>query len=84
MQAVLDRHLAHLGAAARNLEPVARASIAVNTALAAASAGNLRGLIPAGLEVLRLGPGGIRRYWRDSRILERAMPRVLAKLRGAL
>jgi glycosyltransferase involved in cell wall biosynthesis len=84
MRIVLDRHLARLGEAAKQVEPAARASIAVNAALAAASAGDFRRLIPAALALLRLGPGGIHRYWRDSRIVERTAPRVRARLRGAL
>jgi glycosyltransferase involved in cell wall biosynthesis len=84
MRIVLDRHLVNLSAAAQQVEPAARASIAVNAALAAASVGDFGGLIPAALKVLRLGPGGIRRYWRDSRIVDRTAPRVRARLRGAL
>jgi len=32
--------------------------------------------------VLRLGPAGIFRYFRDSRLLERVIPRLRAKLAG--
>lgn len=81
MQLVLDRHLAKLGDA-KEIERAARASIAVNTALASASAGDVSGIIPAVSQVLRLGPAGIRRYLRDSRIAERVIPRVRAKMRG--
>jgi hypothetical protein len=83
MQMVLDRHLDKLGGGTKNLARVARASIAVNTALAAASAGELGGLLRAAGQVLRLGPFGIHRYLRDSRIIERVAPRVRAKLTGA-
>lgn len=82
MQTVLDRHLAKLDGGSRGLECAARASIAVNTALAAASNGDIGGLMPAVSQVLRLGPAGIRRYMRDSRIAERIAPRIRAKLRG--
>jgi glycosyltransferase involved in cell wall biosynthesis len=82
MQIVLDRHLAKVGAGSKGIERAARASITVNTALASASAGNLRGLLRAALEVVRLGPAGIHRYLRDSRIVERVAPRVRAKLTG--
>ena len=43
----------------------ARASIAVNAALASASAGNPSMLPRAASELLRLGPSGIYRYLRD-------------------
>jgi glycosyltransferase involved in cell wall biosynthesis len=79
MQIVLDRHISkHLGLS-RQTEPVARASIVVNVALASVSAGNPNGLWRAAAEILRLGPGGIRRYLRDSRIAERLVPRLRAK-----
>lgn len=82
MQIVLDRHLGLLGDHGKPIERCARASISVNTALAAASSGDRRGLARAASEVLRLGPRGIRRYMRDSRIVERLAPRLRAKLRG--
>jgi hypothetical protein len=83
MQIVLDRHLTKIGSRSKAVEPAARASIAVNTALSSASAGNLRNLLPAALKVVRLGPVGITRYLRDSRIAERVAPRIRARLRGA-
>jgi hypothetical protein len=83
MQIVLDRHLTKIGGRSKAIERAARASIAVNTALALASAGNLTNLWRAALEVVRLGPVGISRYLRDSRIVERVAPRVRAKLTGA-
>jgi glycosyltransferase involved in cell wall biosynthesis len=83
MQIVLDRHLAKISPTSTAIERAARASIAVNSALAAASAGDLSGLWPAASAVLRLGPAGVRRYVRDSRIVERLAPRLRAKLGGA-
>jgi glycosyltransferase involved in cell wall biosynthesis len=83
MKFVLDRHLNKLSGGATSLERVARASIAVNTALAAASVANLGILLQAACQVLRLGPSGIRTYLRDSRIVERVAPRVRAKMTGA-
>jgi hypothetical protein len=83
MQIVLDRHLAKLGRQSKVTERAARASIAVNSALASTTGADLSGLGKAALEVLRLGPAGIRRYLRDSRIIERAAPRVRAKLMGS-
>lgn len=83
MQIVLDRHLATLGGGSKALERAARASIFINTALASASEGDRSGLLPAALRILQLGPAGIHRYLRDSRIVERLAPRVRAKLTGA-
>jgi glycosyltransferase involved in cell wall biosynthesis len=82
MQIVLDRHLIKLGARSKGIERAARASITVNIALASATAGNLRGLLRAASEVVRLGPVGIHRYLRDSRIVDRLAPRVRGKLTG--
>jgi glycosyltransferase involved in cell wall biosynthesis len=84
MNIVLERHLGRLGDSSRGVERAARASIAVNSALASASIGDFGGLLRAAGDVLRLGPAGIRRYLRDSRIVERVAPRVRAKLGGAL
>ncbi len=83
MEIVLDRHLPRLTAGSESVVRRARASIAVNAALASASAGNPSLLPRAASEVLRLGPSGIYRYLRDSRIVERVAPRVRAKLTGA-
>ena len=83
MQIVLERHLDALGGGKAGVERAARTSIAVNSALAAASAGGLGGLLRALVRVLGLGPCGMRRYLRDSRILERVAPRIRAKLTGA-
>ncbi len=70
MEIVLDRHLAKIGARSKVIERTARASIAVNKALASAAAGNLNGLLRAAAAVVRLGPAGIHRYLRDSRIVD--------------
>jgi glycosyltransferase involved in cell wall biosynthesis len=83
MRIVLDRHLGKLGGGSKDLERAARASIAVNSALAAASSGDVRSLLRATGQVLGLGPSGIRRYLRYSRIVERVAPRIRAKLTGA-
>jgi len=82
METVLDRHAARLGRRARSVRRASRASIAVNTALAAAAVGKPGGVLPALARVLALGPAGIHRYLRDSRIVERVMPRLRAKLAG--
>jgi hypothetical protein len=84
MHIVLSRHLGKLGGGSKDVELAALASIAVNSALAAASAGDNGGLVRAASQVLRLGPSGIHRYFRDSRILDRVVPRVRARLAGGL
>lgn len=84
MQIVLDRHLPRLNARRRPVERASQTSIAVNSALAAAAAGDMSGLLPAAGRLLALGPRGIHRYLRDSRIMERLVPRVRAKFAGAL
>ena len=83
-QTVVERHLATLGNGSRQLERAARASIAVNTALASASAGDFRALLGAVFSVLKLGPAGICQYVYTSRIWERLAPRIRAKLTRAL
>jgi len=82
LQIVLDRHLITLKARSIAVERVSRASISINTALAAASAGDYSRLMSAAYDMLRLGPTGLRRYFRDSRILERVTSRLRAKLGG--
>ena len=83
MEIVLERHLGKLGRGSKRLERAARASIIVNTALASASDGDRSGLLRAAFQILQLGPAGVHRYLRDSRIVERLAPRVRAKLSGA-
>lgn len=88
MQLVLDRHLpafAHEldGARARALGQAARASLLVNCALAGTTSLDHRALAAAAAAILRLGPAGMWRYLRDSRILERLVPRLRARLSGA-
>lgn len=83
MEIVFNRHLPAFSGSAMSVECAGRASIGVNTALASAAAGDYSRLLPALAGVLRLGPTGIRRYLRDSRILDRIVPRVRAKLAGA-
>jgi glycosyltransferase involved in cell wall biosynthesis len=82
MRIVLERHLPRLRGESAGVERAARASIAVNTALAAAAAGDPRHLIRAAAQLAKLGPIGIGRYLRDSRIMDRVAPRVRAKLAG--
>lgn len=82
MRIVLDRHSHGPGNRLNPIDPVAHASITVNTALALAAAGDFGGVSRALSEVLRLGPSGIYRYLRDSRIVERLTPRMMAKMSG--
>jgi glycosyltransferase involved in cell wall biosynthesis len=85
MRIVLDRHVGQL-TPARSAPVVraAQASIKVNIALAAASGGSLGALGNAAAQLLLLGPLGLHRYLRDSRLFERVVPRLRAKLSGAL
>jgi hypothetical protein len=84
LETVLDRHLPGLQGSTAAIARAARASIKVNTALAAAAHGDYRGLATAASAVLRLGPRGMWRYLRDSRLAERVVPRVRARLSRAL
>ena len=84
MRIVLDRHAPRLPPAREKaVGRAARASIRVNVALAAASAGDGRALLRALRAILSLGPSGMRRYLRDSRLAERVFPRLRARLAGA-
>jgi glycosyltransferase involved in cell wall biosynthesis len=84
LDTVLARHLSKVALASRRgIERVAQVSIAVNVGLAASAKGRYRGLLVALVALLGLGPVGIRRYWRDSRIAERVLPRLKARWAGA-
>jgi glycosyltransferase involved in cell wall biosynthesis len=82
MQIVLDRHLPRLHGQGGAIRRAAEASIAVNSALATAAIGKPLGIMLALMKVLALGPVGIHRYLRDSRIMERVAPRLRLKLAG--
>jgi hypothetical protein len=76
---VLDRHLRVLAAKGQvsvSLERVARASIAVNSALSAASRGESPKTSEVLFQLLALGPTEWHRYLRDSRILQRVRSRL--------
>lgn len=80
---VLERHMPRREA--RATERRARASIAVNCALAAARSGNRgRQLGRILIELLKLGPFGCARYIRQSRIVDRLVPRVRLMLANGL
>jgi len=84
MEIVLNRYLDRIPAGhRRRVERAARASINVNVSLAAASGGSKKALFEAAASVLSLGPAGIRRYMRDSRLRQRVMPRLRARMTGA-
>jgi GT2 family glycosyltransferase len=84
METVLDRYLGELPESRRRaIERVARASIDVNVLLAAASGGSVRALASAAGSLLSLGPAGMSRYLRDSRLRERTVSRLRAKMAGA-
>lgn len=76
---VLDRHLDPGTPVAR----LCRASARINVQLARAAAGHPAGALAALGTLLALGPRGMVRYFHASRILERIVPRLRAKLSGA-
>jgi glycosyltransferase involved in cell wall biosynthesis len=80
-ETVLNRHLDSWRSKAterRMVESAARFSVEANVAFAAMANRQRPELLPLAGRFLRLGPGGWRRYVRDSRILERAGARVRA------
>lgn len=85
MRVVLDRHLTRISPDL--IKPVTRAadaSIKINVFLAAAAEGSIADFTKAFVEMIALGPRGIHRFLRDSRLLERALPRLRARLTGAM
>lgn len=84
LRAVLERHIDLVPRSRRwSIGKRANASIAVNCALAEAAAGHGGALMNAIRAVLRLGPVQALRYVSDSRILDRAWPRLRARLAGS-
>lgn len=81
MNRVIEQHLDLAPVASRDsVHKRAVTSVKVNCALAEGLAGRL-GLLPnALLSLLGLGPIGLVRYFRDSRIIERVAPRLRARL----
>jgi Glycosyl transferase family 2 len=76
---VLAQHLKDwpiTGSLRTSVERVARASIAVNSALSAASRGEPAKPAAVLLQLLALGPWGWHRYLRDSRIVQRVGSRL--------
>jgi glycosyltransferase involved in cell wall biosynthesis len=82
---VVERHIDAVPSDLRaDVRRLAEASIAVNTALAEAAIGHPGKVMGAIGSVVALGPIGAARYLHRSRIVERVLPRVRAKLAGAL
>ena len=76
---IIDRHVTKLDFVTQNqILPVARVSINVNSALAAALHGQYHSLFKAFVSLLALGPRGIQQYLVFSRIIDRAFPRLRA------
>ena len=82
---VLARHLAAVPAARRAAqERLARAAIAANCALAAGSRGGIRALAQGAATILALGPARWGPFLPQTRLADRALPRLRLALRGAL
>jgi glycosyltransferase involved in cell wall biosynthesis len=76
---VLARHLERWACKETIKKPIrrtAKVSIEVNCALASASRGQFAEAARALLDLLALGPGGWHRFVRDSRIVQRVIPRL--------
>src|SRR5262249_25795968 len=85
LETVIERHLAAIPIPQRaRAGRLADASVAVNVALAASANGARGGLARAIRSVLALGPIDGWRYIRYSRIIDRAWPRLRARLAGTL
>lgn len=86
MTSVLGRHLAALRASGerrRRIEKVASFSIELNVALAEAARERRWPPLRTAAALLRLGPAGVWRYFRDSRIVERISARLRLRRTGA-
>lgn len=82
---VVDRYMDDLPPKrARPVRSMAEASLQINAALAAAAQGSITDLLKALWVAVRLGPMGLVRYLTYSRIVDRALPRLRAKLTGTL
>jgi len=83
MQIVLEQHLPRLHARVGPVRRASNASIEVNTSLAAASGGDLTQLRSAARALLALRPADWVRFLRDSRLVDRLVPRLRARLSGS-
>jgi len=77
---VLERHLPALSPLPRGIEARARASVAVNCALAEAANGHPRALGKALWQLVTLGPAGVVRFLKEARLVDRLRPRVTQRL----
>jgi glycosyltransferase involved in cell wall biosynthesis len=85
MMRVVDAHIEVVPQSRRKtIARFARASIDVNVGLAAANSGQGGGLLTAASAMLSLGPAALRPFLRDTRLLERVRPRLLARLARSL
>jgi glycosyltransferase involved in cell wall biosynthesis len=84
LESVLYRHIGKLRGGGGETLRLAKASIDMNVALAAASNGRPGQMVKALMALLALGPTGMLRYIYYSRIFDRALPRLRARLAGAL
>lgn len=85
LKTVIDRHVDILPFPERvRVHRLALASARINCALAGAASGKAGDLAGALKALLALGPLNAVQYWRDSRIAERVLSRVRARLAGAL
>ncbi|HJU15694.1 MAG TPA: glycosyltransferase [Stellaceae bacterium] len=85
LESVLARHVGRLNSMSRQwILPLAQASVEINTALASANNGRPAALIKALYFLLRIGPRATWKYIVYSRITERVIPRLRARLAGGL
>ena len=85
MEIVIARHAdAIAGPRAAGVRRIAAASARINALLAEAMHGRKAALLTVLRELAGLGPFGLHRYLRDSRIVERVLPRVQARWQGGL
>ncbi|MGB3710131.1 MAG: glycosyltransferase [Erythrobacter sp.] len=80
LETILSRH----DSEDSRFRKLSRASVRVNTALADAAGGGVRAALSAVADIVRLGPVDAVRYLRYSRLIERVLPRMRLRLRGAL
>ena len=81
---VLERYLPRLAPLPPRVEACARASIAINCALAGASAGQWRHMGAAVAALARLGPGGAMHLLGETRLADRVVARAKLMLAGEL
>ncbi|AEG50401.1 glycosyl transferase family 2 [Sphingobium chlorophenolicum L-1] len=83
LERVLEKHIENIEILPREID-IARASIAVNCALAAAGNGDFSRLTEALFAIAKLGPRRAIRYIRQSRIIDRMLPRLRLSIAGSL